>query len=352
MGVSYDRTVIDQRSKAIVLRLNSDTFPQTEEERHELYAAGLDVRSREALGPADLETLLPAISTLLVVSAKIPAQVMERLENCRIISRYGSGTDNIDVAAATRHGILVTNVPEFCLSEVADHTMALLLGTARKLLIMDRHTRTGQWQARVRVPVRRIAGRVLGLVGFGRIGQEVARRARSFDLHVIAFDPRFNTKIGGALQVESVGLEHLLRASDFVSLHVPLTDETLHLIAEAQLRSMKAGAILINTARGGVVDEQALLRALEEHWIAGAGIDVYESLEMFGPKPGRTDHPFFHLENVLLTPHSASCSEESLEELMREGARQAVAVLRGEWPAHCVNPAVVPRIALAAATSV
>jgi D-3-phosphoglycerate dehydrogenase len=330
------------------LRLNSETFPASQAEIEAFSAAGVSVSAVESVDSALSRSLLPSIDALLVVSSKVRREVIDRLDRCRVIVRYGSGTDNVDVERATERGIVVANVPDFCLSEVADHTMALLLSTARKLILMDRYTRTGRWHARVEERVRRIAGKTLGLVGFGSIAREVARRAIAFDLKVIAYDPYLDRARARSLGVEEVGLEELLQEADFVSVHVPLTNQTAHMIGEKQLRMMKPESLLINTARGGVVDEAALVRALSEGWIAGAGIDVYENLPMFDPEPAYTRHPFFDLENVVLTPHSAGTSIEALDELMLDGAREAITVLSGRPPQNWVNPGVVPRSPLQA----
>jgi D-3-phosphoglycerate dehydrogenase / 2-oxoglutarate reductase len=335
----------------IVLRLNSETFPETELERSQFAATNIDVVRQESLGSKTPNELLARVDGLVVISAKVPFEVIETMKRCRVIARYGNGTDNVDVPAATRRGIVVTNVPGFCFSEVADHTMALVLAAARKLLLMDRHTRAGYWQARVHEKVQRIAGKRLGLIGFGNIAQEVARRASAFGFRIAACDPRLDHRLAQELQVEAIQLPTLLETSDFISLHVPLTNETFHMIGEPQLRQMKSNAILINTARGGLIDEGALVHALTEQWIAGAGLDVYESLPMFDLNPNRTDNALFHLNNVVLTPHSAACSEESLEQLMADGAREAVAVLSGRAPSHWVNPTVIPRFPLQASAS-
>lgn len=324
-----------------ILRLNARSFPLTAPERSEYERIGGELVVCELAGSED--PFLSDAVALAVVSAKVGAEFIEKLRHCQIIARYGSGTDNIDVAAATARGIIVTNVPDFCLSEMADHTMALLLGLARKLLVMDRCTRTGEWQARVQRRLRRVRGKKLGLVGFGRIAQAVAERARSFGLEIHAFDSFFDQEAAARLKVTQASLDEVLQSGDFISLHVPLTESTFHLIGEEQFRRMKASALLINTSRGAVVDEQALVRALSEGWIAGAGLDVYEGLSLFEPAPALLSHPLFKMENVILTPHCGGCSEESLEELMLEGARQAVSVLKGEWPQNCVNRDVVPR---------
>lgn len=322
------------------LRLNSDTFPISKTESRLFAEAGIAVTAQERIEAADR---LADFDALLVVSAKIPAGIVGRLERCRVIARYGTGVDNIDVAEATRRGILVTNVPDFCISEMADHTMALILALTRKLFDMDRCTRTGEWHARVRVPVHRLAGQTLGLVGFGRIAQAVAHRAAAFDLRILVYKPGLVAAVAERFQALATDLDTLLETSDFVSLHVPLTANTRHLIGVRELRLMKSGAYFINTARGGVVDENALVRALSEGWIAGAGLDVYETLPMFDPDPQLTDHPLFHLKSAILTPHSGGCSEESLEYVNCEAARQAIAVLRGGWPSNCINPEVRPR---------
>jgi D-3-phosphoglycerate dehydrogenase / 2-oxoglutarate reductase len=330
-----------------VLRLNSSTFPMTSEEHREYQQAGVEVVCRETVNESQDSGLLRDVDALAIVSAKARGGLISCLEKCKVISRYGNGIDNVDVSAATSCGIVVTNVPDFCVSELADHTLALLLGLARKLLIMDRCTRTGAWQARIEQPVRRVAGKTLGLVGFGRTAQEISRRAVTFDLCVVATDPCIDSAACVRLGVKPVSFADLLENSDFVSLHVPLTPNTFHLIGEPELRRMKTSAFLINTARGAAVDEGALVKALEEGWIAGAGLDVYENLGMFDLNPRIPDHPLFKMQNIILTPHSGGCSVESLEELYLQGARHVVIVLtEGKWPPHCVNPQVVPRISL------
>jgi D-3-phosphoglycerate dehydrogenase len=325
-----------------VLRLNAQTFPITTPESDAFAGAGITVLSTEQIDSDIAQAALPIIDGLLVVSAKVTRASIDRMGNCRIIVRYGSGTDNVDVERASERGILVANVPDFCLSEVADHTMALLLACARKLRLMDRYAREGRWRARTEVEVHRIAGKVLGLVGFGSIAQQVARRACSFDLAVIAFDPFIDPKRAQERAVTLVPFGELLEKSDFVSLHVPLSSETHHMIGEAEIAAMKRDAILVNTGRGGLVDEGALVKALQQHRIAAAGIDVFESLPMFDLNPAYTHHPFFDLDNVILTPHTAGISVESMQQLMLDGAREAIAVLNGSPPQHSVNRSTTP----------
>ncbi|MEJ7609148.1 MAG: SDR family NAD(P)-dependent oxidoreductase, partial [Bryobacteraceae bacterium] len=313
----------------------------TKDEARLFAEAGIELLAQEQIeGGAALDE----VDALLVVSAKIPGDVIDRLVRCRVISRYGTGVDNVDVEYATRVGIAVTNVPDFCTGEMADHTMALLLALSRNVLEMDRRTRQGRWQARVEVPAHRIAGRTLGLVGLGRIARAVALRALAFDLHVVAYDPYMQQEVAGRSQVPLLALDELLETSDFVSLHLPLSPETRGLIGERELSLMRPGSYLLNTARGGLVDEKALVQALRDKRIAGAGIDVYESLAMFDPHPVRIEHALFHLDNVIVTPHSGGCSVEALDQLKTEGARQAIAVLQGERPSNFVNPQVTPRL--------
>jgi D-3-phosphoglycerate dehydrogenase len=311
------------------IRLNAKTFPLTAEEKEIYSEAGFALIEAESPN-LELFAAHPETVALCVVSAKVTSTMIDHLPNLKVISRFGSGTDNIDSGAAAARGIRITNIPEFCLSEVADHTMALLLASARKLLVMDKATRTGQWLARVQEKMHRIEGRQLGLIGFGRIAQEVAKRAIPFGLRVVVADPQLDRDAAKAIGATPVELNELLASSHFVSLHVPLTPGTRHMLGKSQFEMMRPDAILINTARGAVVDEVALVDALQEQRIAGAALDVYEGLDMFGPDPKAVDHPLFHLPNVVLSPHAAACSEESLSTLMRRGAQNAVtAVLEG-----------------------
>lgn len=324
-----------------VVRLNTESYAPTPEERALYVANGLTVLEIEA--PSEIRKPLESVRALCTVSSKINRLVLEHLPSLRVISRFGSGTDNVDVDTATASGIVVTNVPDFCLSEVADHTMALLLAVARKLFPMDRAMRTGDWNARTTQPVHRITGKQLGLIGFGRIAQAVAIRARVFGLTVVAYDPALDEAACLRAGVLPTTLQYLLQSSHYVSLHAPLDATTRHMIGEEALHAMRPDAVLINTGRGALVDEEQLVAALRTGRIAGAALDVYEGLNVFGPAPKDLDHPLFNLSNVVLTPHSAGCSEESLSDLMIEGASNAVAVLQGRWPQNCVNPQVVPR---------
>jgi len=272
-------------------------------------------------------------------------RVIEKLTKCRIISNIGIGYDGIDIEAATEHGIFVTNVPDYCLEEMAEHTLALILACGRKLLRFDRAVREGKWDSRapreirekIRPPMFRLKGQTLGLVGLGRIPRTLVPKAKALGLRVIAYDPYVSKDAAAALGVEMVGFEQLLRESDFVSLHAALTKDNQHMIGAEQLKKMKRTAYLINTARGGLVDEQALNTALSEGIIAGTGLDVMD------PEPPRPDNPLFKRDNVIITAHSANYSEESQAELLRRPEEEVFRILQGESPRCPVNPQVKER---------
>ncbi|MEN6535746.1 MAG: C-terminal binding protein [Bryobacteraceae bacterium] len=324
-----------------IVRLNAETYPLTEDERREYALIHAEVKEMEGVNVSD-----PAFrqaDAIVVVAAKLRRDTISMLDKCRVIARYGTGVDNVDIADATERGIVVMNYPDFCVIDMAEHTMALLLAASRQILTMDACTRSGQWDARTRIPVHRVSGLRLGLLGFGRIAQAVATRAMSFGMSVV-FHDSFVGVPSVSLPVAAVPFDELLATSDFLSLHIPLSEKTRHVISEQQFLKMRRSAILINTARGAIVDEKALVRALSEGWIAGAGIDVYEELNMFSVPASVPSHPLLSMKNVILTPHCGGCSVESLEELMREGARQLVAFLLGETPRNVVNPEALPNM--------
>lgn len=328
-----------------VVRLNAETMPVLDVERSVVESVGADLVGIEGDTAETIAAAACDADGLIVIASKVRAPVMDRLERCLIVARCGTGIDNIDVDAATEHGIVVTNIPDFCIDEMADHTMALLLALARRIPSMHAATLGGRWDARYDPSLRRLRGRTLGLVGFGNTARAVARRAEAFGLRVIGHHHRYPS--GSTLHgTPMLTLEELLENSDYVSLHVPLTEVTVGMISEPELRRMKPTAYLINIARGAVVDEDALALALEEDWIAGAGIDVYHTTNVFEKYGLPPTHALFRAPNIVFTPHAAACSVESLEEAKRRAAEQVVAVLRGEWPAHVCNEGVVPRESL------
>jgi len=330
------------------VRLNALTYPVEAGERAELERAGASFVAIEGQQPEEIVGAAADCDALLVVSSRVPGHVLERLPRCRVLARLGAGTDRLDLAAATRCGIVVGNVPDFCLDEQAEHTLALLLAWARRLPHMTAALRRGDFAVRHHPGVHRLAGRTLGLVGFGASARAVARRAAGFGLRLLAWarNPVKHQEAATACGVELAALDRLLTESDFVSLHVPLTDTTRHLLDAGRLALMKPTALLINTARGALVDEQALVEALRQKKIAGAALDVFEGIDVFAVAAEPPKHPLLELDNVLLTPHCAGSSVESTLDSKLRGARVAADVLLGRWPAHVVNPEVQPRFPL------
>jgi D-3-phosphoglycerate dehydrogenase len=280
-----------------------------------------------------LVRLAEGCSGILTCWAQTTQCVIEAaLPNLRVIVRYGVGLDNIDVAFATVQGIPVANVPDYCFVDVAEQTLALLLGLSHKVARFDRLIREGTWDIQTGLPLRRLTGQVLGLVGFGQVAREVIPRAQAFGLKVIAHSRSLTPQQAQEYGVETVDLDTLLRTSDFVSLHCPSTDETRGMIDADALAKMKATACLINTSRGDIIDEAALHVALEQETIAGAALDV-----RCQEPPGENDH-LIKMEQVIHSPHAAFYSQESLVELQEKAAWEARRVLTGEVPVHLVNP--------------
>jgi D-3-phosphoglycerate dehydrogenase len=270
------------------------------------------------------------------------AQVLRELPRCLLIARYAVGYENIDIEAATQAGIVVANAPEFCADEVADHTLALILALARKVLFLDGFVRQGNWRESWRStgPVRRLSKLTLGLVGFGGIGQQVAYRMQRVVGRILAYDPLVGPAAHGRHGAELVELDELLGRADIVSLHVPLLDSTRNLIGQPQFERLKPTAYFVNTSRGAVIDETALLAALREGRLAGAALDVFEG------EPLPADSPLRQLPNVILTPHFGWYSVDAMRQLSASATDSICDLLQGYWPRHVLNPDVKPRIAL------
>ncbi|OQA23642.1 MAG: putative 2-hydroxyacid dehydrogenase [Chloroflexi bacterium ADurb.Bin360] len=289
--------------------------------------------------PVPRETLLGAVADveglLTLLSDPIDATLVAAAPHLRVISQYAVGYDNIDIAAATARGIPVGNTPDVLTTATADFAFALLMAAARRIPEGDANVRQGEWHTWGPQTLlgQDVWGATLGVVGLGRIGQAMVRRGRGFAMRVLFTDPRCKAE-GEALGAECVSLETLLAEADFVSLHCPLTPETRGLIGERELRMMKPTAILVNTARGAVVQQEALLRALREGWIAGAALDVTD------PEPLTPEHPLVGLPNCLITPHIASASVAARTQMAIVAAENLLAGLRGERLPHCVNPQV------------
>jgi D-3-phosphoglycerate dehydrogenase len=284
---------------------------------------------------AELLGLAPEADAIMTCFAQVPSSVVLAAPHLQVIGRYGVGVDNIAVDTATERGVIVANVPAYCVDEVAEHAIALLLASARRITRYDKAVRSGNWALATGMPIHRLAGQTLGVIGFGRIGQAVAARGRALGLQVLAYDPRAGDLAFVSANVRRATLDELLSESDFVTLHTPLTPETHHLIDRDRLSKMRPSSIVINTSRGGVIDLVALERALRTGVIAGAGLDVFE------PERLPQDHPLLSLESVIATPHVAFYSEESIGDLQRLAAENVAAVLGGRSPASIVNSAVL-----------
>jgi D-3-phosphoglycerate dehydrogenase len=293
-------------------------------------AAGLDIH---LVGPDEaarfgLAAAIADADALLVQFATVGPPLIKALTRCRVISRYGIGVDMIDLPAASRAGIPVANVPDFCIDEVSTQTIGFLIDLNRRTIPLNEHVHAGRWGSPAPVtPPRRLAGQVLGVVGLGAIGREVARKAQALGIRVLAYDPY----AGGTPGVELVGLDELLAAADYLTLHCPLTEETRGLIGPRQLAAMKPTAYLLNLSRGPVVVQGSLFEALQANQIAGAALDVMTT------EPPAADDPLLGRDDVLITPHSSSWSVESALQLRRDAAQNVVDALSGRMPRSVVN---------------
>jgi D-3-phosphoglycerate dehydrogenase len=267
-------------------------------------------------------------------SARITRRVIQELAEALVICRYGIGVDTVDIPAATEHGIIVANVPDFCFDQVADTAMSLILSVSRKVVYLSNLIRRGIYDRELARPIHNLRGATLGLVGFGNIARSLVRRAVPFGLRFVAYDPYLTPEDVREYPVRLVDFEGLLRESDLLSVHAPLTPETRHLFDKAAFRKMKRSAFFFNLGRGPIHDQRALTLALKEGWIAGAGLDVLEK------EPPDADDPILTLDNVVFTPHYASYTEEAYHELRVKTAENAAAVLRGQFPKYLVNPEV------------
>jgi D-3-phosphoglycerate dehydrogenase len=316
---------------SLLVAVADSVFPNLDLARAVVARAGADLRLAPQATPESIVATAKDADALLVTYAKITADMIGQMKKVRIISRFGIGVDNVDLEAATRDGIVVTKVPDYCLDEVSDHAMALLLSLVRKIPSSNARTHSGRWEMPAVVPIHRLRGTVLGLVGFGRIPQLVAPKAQSFGIKVIANDPFIPAAVMEKAGVRSVEFQELVKTADYISIHSPLLPETRHLFSTEVFKQMKPGAYLVNTARGPIVDEAALAAALDAKQIAGAALDVME-------QEPPVNSPLFGRDNVILTPHTSFYSVESLEELQTNAAEEVVRVLSGQPPRNPVNP--------------
>lgn len=321
------------RGKFKVVATDTHLFPL----REELEVLGtLDCTVVSAVCKSEDETIAACRDAHVVLdtSAKITRKVIGELTEALAICRYGVGVDTVDIPAATEHGIIVANVPDFCFDEVADTAMSLILSVPRKVHRLNALIHQGVWNKEVARPVHKFRGATLGLFAFGNIARNVCRKAAAFGFRILACDPYLTAERVREYPVTLVDFDTLLRESDLISVHAPLTDETRHQFNEAAFRRMKPSAFFFNLGRGPIHEQPALTRALTEGWIAGAGLDV---LEKEPPDPA---DPILKLDNVVFTPHYASYTEEAYQELQRKTGENAAAVLRGQFPKYLVNPEV------------
>ena len=308
-----------------------------EPERQVLAKVGAELIAAEPGDAVELQTLAlaPLMDGILTCWNPVREPIIAAAKKCQIIARYGIGLDNIDVEAATERGIIVTNVPAYCIDEVSDHAIGLLLACARKISRFDWAIRSGVWDQNIGPEMHRIRGKTLGVVGFGRIGQAIIPKAKAFGLTINVCSPRTDPKRIQVAGAEKVTFSELLATSDFITIHAPLTKETEHLFSDAEFRAMKPTAFLINTARGGIVDTAALTTALCNSEIAGAGLDVLET------EPPNPNEELLKLNNVVVTPHAAFVSKDAILELEVTAAKCVAQVLTGQLPESVVNPSVL-----------
>ena len=321
-----------------LVAVTDHVFPDLEQERTLLAAAGHELRfGSNAATAQEVREAVADADGILNCYAPVPAEVIRELEHCAVIARYGIGMDTIDLDAATAKGIVVTNVPDYCIDEVSDHALALVLSLVRGVTRLDRHVRAGSWTPNDARPLHRLRGRTLGLVGFGRIARALAAKASGFGYRIATTDPFVADDAVRAAGAEPMTLDELLEGSDVVSIHAPLTPQSRHLIGRAELDRMKSDAILVNTSRGPLVDLEALRAALEDGRLGGAGLDVLET------EPPEADDPLLHRDDVIVTPHAAFYSEESLAELQRKAVEQVIEALAGRVPPYAVNAEALGR---------
>src|SRR5262245_44709529 len=314
-----------------LIAVTDTPFPSLDPAKAALARLDPELRMAKSASAEDILAVARDADAVLVTYAKLPGDLLRQLTRCKAIGRFGLGVDNIDIPAAAALGITVTYVPDYCMQEVSDHAMALLLALARKVPLSNKLVQSGRWEVPPIVPIHRLSGRVLGLVGFGNIPRALAPKAKAFGLRVVTHDPYAAPDVLAKAGVEGVSLDQLLAMSDFVSIHAPLLPATRGLFNADVLGKMKPGAFLVNTARGPLVDEDALIAALDSGKLGGAALDVVTT------EPLTKDSKLLGRDNVILTPHTAFYSVEALEELQTKCASDVARVLSGEKPVYPVK---------------
>jgi D-3-phosphoglycerate dehydrogenase / 2-oxoglutarate reductase len=316
-----------------LIAVTDSPFPSLDPARAALARIDPELRMAKSPSAEDILAVARDADAILVTYAKLPADLLRQLTRCKAIGRFGLGVDNIDIKAAAELGITVTYVPDYCMHEVSDHAMALLLALVRKIPLSNAVVQGGRWEMPAVVPIHRLVGRVLGLVGFGNIPRALAPKAKAFGLRVVTYDPYVSPTALAAAGIEGVSFEQLLEISDFVSIHAPLMPATHGLFNTEVFGKMKKGALLINTARGPLIDEDALVAALNSGQLGGAALDVV------AVEPLPKESQLIGRDNVILTPHTAFYSVEALNELQTKCAADVARVLSGEKPVYPVKAA-------------
>jgi D-3-phosphoglycerate dehydrogenase / 2-oxoglutarate reductase len=314
-----------------LIAVTDSVFPSLDPAMAALKRVDPEIRIAKSASETDILDVARDADGLLVTYAKLPGELLRQLRRCKVIGRFGLGVDNIDVKAAAERNIVVTYVPDYCLQEVSDHTMALVLALARKVPFSNALVQQGRWEMPAVVPIRRLEGQTLGLVGLGNIPRRVVPKAKAFGFEVAAYDPFVSAASAKELGIELVSFERLLEISDFISVHAPLTPQTRGLFNAGAFGRMKKGACIVNTARGPLIDEAALVAALDAGHLGGAALDVVAS------EPLSKDSPLLGRPNVIVTPHTAFYSVEALDELQTKCAADVARVLSGEKPIYPVR---------------
>ena len=306
-------------------------FADIHQERQIINSAGYELLAGQCKSPEAVLAAAADADAMLVQWAPITAAVINGLHKCRVIVRYGIGVDNVDLAAAKLRGIPVCNVPDYCIEEVADHAMAMALSLVRQLPMLDRRLRAGTWKITPDHPMPALSNMTFATAGLGRIARAVLARARAFGCRLAAYDPYVPPEVFRSHSVTQLTMDELFKQADVLSLHLPLTPETRHLVNAATLAKLKPTSIIVNTARGGLIDTVALAEALQSGVIAGAGLDVFE------PEPLPDRHPLRQCSNAILTSHVGWFSDQSVPKLQRLAAEEVVRALRGEALQNQVN---------------
>src|SRR5262245_21301307 len=314
-----------------IIAVTDSPFPSLDPAKQALARVDPEFRMSKSANADDILAVARDADAILVTYAKLTRELLAHLPRCKAIGRFGLGVDNIDLKAAGECGITVTYVPDYCMQEVSDHAMALLLALARKVPLSNKLVQSGRWEMPAVAPLHRLQGQVVGLIGFGNIPRALAPKAKAFGLKVITHDPFVSKDVLAAAGVEGVSFDDLLLRSDFISVHAPLLPATHGLLNAAAFAKMKNGALVVNTARGPLIDEPALIAALDSGHLGGAALDVVAT------EPLPRDSPLLGRDNVILTPHTAFYSVEALVELQTKCASDVARVLSGEKPVYPIS---------------